>query len=114
MQFSEYEVLIYLKEMPVFGDESPRFFQNKELCSQVNLTAEEIQFFEDLEPLYIKKYGLDKESYGAYVDIEIYEIEDFGEEDEVLHFIIYGGVEGHERQELGLDSYSRSEGCLME
>ena len=119
MQFSEHEVTVYLKEMtvkqtPPFSFLSP-FFADRETADEVNLTKEEIEFFEGLEPLYLKKYGLNNASIGGYIDIEIYEVEDFGKEGgEVLHFIIYGNIEGNEREELGLDSYARNEKCLMQ
>ena len=113
LQFSEHEVTVYLKEMPLNKAEIPRFFAEKKIANKAKLTDEEIKFFENLESEYFKKHIGDKTA-GAYVRIEIYDIEDFEEEGEVLHFTVWGGIEGDGEYDLSLESYARKDKCVME
>jgi hypothetical protein len=88
LQFSEHEVTIYLKEMPLKKAKIPRFFAEKELADEVQITEEEIKGLDELEYLLCHDFGLG-DIAGGYVTLTI-----IGVDEELLEISIESGVSG--------------------
>jgi hypothetical protein len=131
MQFSEHEVTVYLKEMPVKKKKrkkaipAGRFFSTKKMEKKVKLTKEEEEEIENLEYSVYKHQGLDYVN-GAYLNFTIVDTWTIEDEDEccdgdeigdiILEIATECGVQDGEDNSLHLSElyYNRTKKKLRE
>ena len=95
LQFSEHEVTVYLKEMPLKKEKVSRFFAEKWIEDEVNLTEKEYEELDNMEYALCNDFGLGKIS-GGYVTLTIVDIDE-----ELLQISIERGIDGERSEDAG-------------
>jgi len=100
LQWNDAEVTVYLEGMPVKEVEIPRFFAEKEITDEVQLTEEEVKELDEIEYRLCKDFGLGKIS-GGYVTLTIVDTELNDKDEELLQISIESGIDGERSEDAG-------------